>query len=192
LSAGAGSAAGGWLAGAGMPALLARIGAGALAGGVVNTGMQVAVGDRFSWTSMAESATVTALGAGVGPKLGSLLSRLLARSTAETDEFVNLASQARTMHILDGEIRPDGSFGGGHRAGTGFPVKSEFPADWSDARIMHHISDVATDPYSTFNPGRGGDIWATGTRQRVDIAVLLRSGEIWTGYPTNLPLNPPR
>jgi hypothetical protein len=191
LSAGVGSAAGGWLAGSGMPALLARMGAGALAGGVVNTGMQLALGGRFNWTSMAESTTVTALGAGMGPKLGSLLSRVLSRSSAETDEFVNLAGQARTTHILDGEIRSDGSFGGGHRPGTGFPLKSEFPTDWSDARIMHYISDVATDPTSTFNPGRGGDIWAKGTRQGVDITVLLRRGEIWTGYPTNLPLNPP-
>jgi hypothetical protein len=55
------------------------------------------------------------------------------------DEFVDLASASRRRHILDGEVRPNGSFGGGHRPGTGFPNKSEFPAGWSDDRIMHAI-----------------------------------------------------
>jgi RHS repeat-associated protein len=106
------------------------------------------------------------------------------------DSLVNLASPARTSHILDGEVRPNGSFGGGHRFGTGFPGKSEFPASWSDAQIMHNISDVATDPNSVFMPGRGGDIWATGARSGIDIEMLMRNGEIWTGYPTNVLRNP--
>ena len=29
-----------------------------------------------------------------------------------------------------------------------------------------------------------------GTRDGVDIEVLIRRGEIWTGYPTNVPRNP--
>ena len=37
------------------------------------------------------------------------------------DEFVDLASASRRSHILDGEVRPNGTFGGGHRPGTGFP-----------------------------------------------------------------------
>jgi RHS repeat-associated protein len=95
------------------------------------------------------------------------------RAANSEGEFVNLASEARTRHILDGEVRPNGTFGGGHRAGTGFPGKSEFPASWSDEEIMHNISDVATDPNSVFRPGRGGDIFATGTRGGIDIEVLL-------------------
>jgi len=105
------------------------------------------------------------------------------------DDFVNLANPSRTRHILDGEIRPNGSFGGGHRPGTGFPHKSEFPAGWSDGQIMHHISDVATDPLSTLRPGRGNDIFMQGTRDGIDIEVLIRNDEIWTGYPTNVPRN---
>jgi len=103
---------------------------------------------------------------------------------------VNLANPARTRHILDGEVLPNGAFSGGHRAGTGFPGKSEFPASWSDDQIMHQISDVATDPLSAVRPGRGGDVFVTGTRDGVDIEVLLRDGEIWTGYPTSVPRNP--
>jgi len=106
------------------------------------------------------------------------------------DDLVDLASPARRSHILDGEVRPDGSFGGGHRPGTGFPNKSEFPAGWSDDQIMHHISDVATDPLSTVRAGRGGDSFVRGTRDGVDIEVLIRNGEIWTGYPTSVPRNP--
>jgi len=123
---------------------------------------------------------------------------LVRRAVREGGEFcgaaaargVNLANPARTRHILDGDVLPHGAFSGGHRAGTGFPGKSEFPASWSDDQIMHQISDVATDPLSAVRPGRGGDVFVTGTRRGVDIEVLLRNGEIWTGYPTNVPRNP--
>jgi RHS repeat-associated protein len=33
-----------------------------------------------------------------------------------------------------------------HRAGAGKPGKTEFPASWSDDQILHHVSDIATDP----------------------------------------------
>lgn len=103
--------------------------------------------------------------------------------------LVDLASPARRNHILEGEVLLGGRYSGGHRAGTGFPGKSEFPADWSDDQIMHHISDVATDPLSASRSGRGGDAFMSGTRDGVDIEVLLRNDEIWTGYPTNVPRN---
>jgi hypothetical protein len=109
----------------------------------------------------------------------------------DSSGFVNLASEARTAHILDGEVRANGTYGGGHRAGSGFPGKSEFPASWSDDQIMHNISDVATDPSITWRAGvKPGDFWANGTRGGIDIEVLLRNDEIWTGYPTNVPRNP--
>ncbi len=106
------------------------------------------------------------------------------------DDFVDLASSSRRSHILDGEVRPNGTFGGGHRAGTGYPGKSEFTAGWSDDQIMHHISDVATDPLSTTVRTQGRDVFVAGTRDGIDIEVLIRNGEIWTGYPTNVPRSP--
>jgi hypothetical protein len=107
------------------------------------------------------------------------------------DEHVDLTSASRRTHILDGEVRPNGSFGGGHRPGTGFPGKSEFPTGWSDNRIMHEISDIATDPSLAWHAGnRPGDFFVKGTRDGVDVEVLIRNGQIWTGYPTNLPRNP--
>jgi len=107
------------------------------------------------------------------------------------ERLANLVSDERTEHILNGEIRPNGTFGGGHRAGTGFPGKSEFPASWSDEEIMNHISDIATDPSIEWRIGdRPGDFFANGTRDGIDVEVLIRNDEIWTGYPTNVPRNP--
>jgi len=73
----------------------------------------------------------------------------------------------------------------------------------SDADVMEHISDVATDPKATHTqltgrPGatttKAGDpvrYSAEGTRDGVDIKVIYDSaGEIITGYPTNVPRNP--
>lgn len=111
-------------------------------------------------------------------------------ATKSVDELVDLASPARRTHILDGEVRPNGSYGGGHRGGTGFPGKSEFPTSWSDDQVMHHISDVATDPASQIVRTQGRDVFVRGTRDGIEIEVLIRNGEIWTGYPTNVPRNP--
>ncbi|WP_310529666.1 EndoU domain-containing protein, partial [Nocardioides sp.] len=68
----------------------------------------------------------------------------------------------------------------GHRPGTGFPKKSEFPSGWSDDRIMHEISDVATDPSLVWRPGdRAGDFFVSGTRSGIDVEVLIRNNQIW-------------
>lgn len=53
-------------------------------------------------------------------------------------EFVNLASERRTAHILDGHMPP------------GEPGNSLFPSNWSGEQIMHNVSDVATDPSLTW------------------------------------------
>lgn len=140
-------------------------------------------------------ATRDARGSPSGPGASSLVSPVSIRGVvvaANTgDDLVNLASPTRTSHILDGEVRPNGTFGGGHRAGTGFPKKSEFPATWSDAQVMHNISDVATDPALVWRPGaKPGDFWVNGTRDGIDIEVLIRNDEIWTAYPTNVARNP--
>lgn len=100
------------------------------------------------------------------------------------DEFVDLASAQRRTHILYGD-----KTGGGH-LWPGLPGKTPFPKDWSANRVMHEISDVATDPKSVFRTGRGGSTIVTGTRDGVDIRVILRNGDIVTGHPTNLPRNP--
>jgi hypothetical protein len=44
------------------------------------------------------------------------------------DEFLDLASASRRRHILDGEVRPNGSFGGGHRPRRGSRTSRSSPA----------------------------------------------------------------
>jgi len=112
-------------------------------------------------------------------------------ATEAADDFVDLTTPGARSHILDGEIRPNGTYSGGHRPGTGFSGKSEFPSGWSDGRILHEISDVATDPAAT-RIVQGSRTVVTGSRGGVDIRVVIdnTTGEIVTGYPTNMPINP--
>jgi hypothetical protein len=58
---------------------------------------------------------------------------------------------------------------------------------------MHAISDVATDPVAWNNAvSQGGRTVLTGVRYGVDIKVIVDSstGDIISGFPTNLPRNP--
>jgi len=105
-----------------------------------------------------------------------------------TPKFVNLASPQRTTHILTGDAT-----GGGHLF-PGGAGKSAFPQNWSADRVMHEISDIATDPLSSFATGRGGRTIVNGTRDGIDTRVILgnqrEGGGIITGFPTNVPRNP--
>ena len=113
------------------------------------------------------------------------------RNLEKFDDYIDLATPEKRRHILDGD-----DTGGGHRPGTGKPGKSEFPADWSDDKIMHAISDVATDPASNRSPGYLDRTKVQGTHDGIDITVILGSpaegGGIWTAHPTNVPRNPRR
>jgi hypothetical protein len=103
-------------------------------------------------------------------------------------DYVDLTDPKGRTHILDGDAT-----GGGHRPGTGIPGKSEFPPGWSDDKIIHNISDVATDPASTRVTQPNGRIRVDGAKGGVDIRVILdpaNGGRIVTGFPTNLPRNP--
>jgi Bacterial EndoU nuclease/Pretoxin HINT domain len=95
------------------------------------------------------------------------------------NQFVDLSTPARRTHILDGDAT-----GGGHSFGTGIPGKTEFPQSWSDDRIMHAISDIATDPSLIPAAGRGGRSIVEGIRDGVRIRVVLDPDEsIVTGFP---------
>ncbi len=101
------------------------------------------------------------------------------------DEFVDLASASRRSHILDG-----------HRYG-GEAGNTWFPKGWSDDKIMHSISDIATDPSLTWvqQTGRAGAAFTRGgapvryTVEGVSDGVKMRvvlepGGEgIITGFP---------
>jgi hypothetical protein len=143
--------------------------------------------------------TATALGAGrlgaqIGVRLYDLINGPLQNSNSSNGEKPSLVDEKGEDHILDGD-GPDK--GGGHRAGTGKPGKSEFPAGWTDEKILGEISDVATAPDSTHTVGNGGRTISSGTRDGVDITTVTepagtRGGRIVTGFPTNVPRNPPK
>ncbi|GAA0569193.1 hypothetical protein GCM10009416_04370 [Craurococcus roseus] len=109
--------------------------------------------------------------------------------SAEARQAAAVVTPARRVHILEGDAR-----GGGHRPGRGIPGKSEFPAGWSDDRIIASIEDVANDPASRRRVEADGRTVVTGRRDGVDLRVVVeRDGRtIVTGYPTNAPRNPER
>jgi len=99
------------------------------------------------------SAQVTALGViGGAAEAGAVEAGTVEAGAAEasaaedTGDLVNLASDARTQHILDGHMPP------------GEAGNTLFPGDWSAAKIMNAVSDVATDPANEWiqQTGRAG------------------------------------
>lgn len=100
----------------------------------------------------------------------------------------NLASPDRTTHILSGD-----STGGGHQW-PGGPGKSVFPEGWSASKIMNTVSDVATDPSIPETVQANGRIVKNGSRDGIDIRVVIepasKGGGIVTAFPTNVPRNP--
>jgi hypothetical protein len=88
----------------------------------------------------------------------------------------------RASHILDGD--GPGTPGGGHRHGTGRPGKTEFPADWSDDKIVSAVQDVARNPGEAHWQDFNGRWRVTGDREDVRLtAVVLPDGRIWAAWP---------
>lgn len=129
----------------------------------------------------------------------------MADDAARAPEYVDLSTPDRRAHILEGEWDAAGNnIGGGHRAGTGVPGKTEFPPDWSDDKIMHHVSDVATDPKATWTqqtgaPGakftkKGEPVkWKVeGVRDGETVRTIVEPDGrgIVTGFPPDRPPNP--
>ena len=102
-------------------------------------------------------------------------------------EYVDLTDFRRT-HILNN-----------HKYGAGKPDKTEFPQSWSDDKILHYVSDVATGPNATWGVGKWNSPYAIGVREGIEIRVDFYpdahknySGMISTAYPLNTPPNPPK
>ena len=132
-------------------------------------------------------AAVAMFRGGVPPLTG--IGQQQERQRSEPGREGAVVTASRRVHILDGDSR-----GGGHRPGRGIPGKSEFPAGWSDDRIIATIEDVADDPASRRREEADGRTVVTGRRDGVELRVVVeRDGRtIVTGYPTNVPRNPAR
>jgi hypothetical protein len=93
---------------------------------------------------------------------------------------IQLTDDQRRIHILDGD-----ETGGGHRHGTGRPDKTEFPADWSDDRIVDAILAVARNPDEAPERHDWNGRWlASGQHDGVTIyAVIESDGRVWTAWP---------
>jgi hypothetical protein len=108
------------------------------------------------------------------PKISPLLPGSLYRHRCDV---------AAQTHILDGDAT-----GGGHRAGSSRPGKTSFPVGWIDEQIIAHIEAVANDPASSRRVQGNGRIAIDGTRQGVEIRVIveplpINAGRIITGFP---------
>jgi hypothetical protein len=106
LTAGVGSSLAG-LANSGAGAVLGRMGGWALGGAVGNAFAQRGLGRRFSWTSMAETAGLSGLVAGlapwVGQKMGSMASRLFSQGDeAGTRSFFTVQDIADAARLRSG------------------------------------------------------------------------------------------
>jgi RHS repeat-associated protein len=90
---------------------------------------------------------------------------------------LNVASDARTQHILNGDAT-----GGGHLF-PGEPGKTPFPESWSAGEVMSAISEVATNPNSKIVAEQGVRTVLNGEVDGVLIKVVTDWRDIITAYP---------
>jgi RHS repeat-associated protein len=110
------------------------------------------------------------------------------RTIGETLEWPHLFSEEQAHHTLIGQKSIKGGkvrYLGGHQD-PGQPGKSLFPKDWCGGKILHYISDIATDPRIPWVPGKPGSsrFIAEGIREEVKIRAVIdpKKGPV-TGYP---------
>ena len=152
---------------------------------------QAKVGDAFIEHPITQGAFDLATLPLPFPKFG--LGKMLGRGASK---YVNLASRARTKHILSGDLT-----GGGHAWFGSLKSfmngvtrsKSMFPSTWSNSKIMHGISEVVTSNPWVQQTGRAGQQFTrTGNPVRfktegyyrgLKIRVIHTGDDIITAFP---------
>lgn len=145
---------------------------------------------------------------GIAIGVGAITYYALRGGTTTGDDSVNLASPARTIHILKGDAT-----GGGHtwfasvksfaeglmgrKIGKPDSTHGNFPVLWSEAKIMNAISDVATNPDSLWailgakitkpiaSYGQDAIFSVIGSYDGILIEVITTRAKIITAYPYN-------
>lgn len=177
-----------WTADAGMSEAL-RVGLGAAAGGLTAQELGDVRGLMEIEKQTGVKLTADQIAAVIEQE--AQVAKEVGQVTPTADDFVNLASEQRTQHILFGDAT-----GGGH-LWPGALGKTPFPPTWSEEQIMHNVSDLATDSTATWTQltGKAGaDFtasgkpvrWAVeGVKDGVEIRVIVEPhGEgIVTAYP---------
>jgi Bacterial EndoU nuclease len=84
-----------------------------------------------------------------------------------------------------------------HRNGAGQPGKTEYPASWSDQKIIDATNKIANDPTAAGGMGKYNSPFKTGVVDGIEIRVDFYptnhptyAGRVSTSYPTNVPPNP--
>lgn len=88
-------------------------------------------------------------------------------------------------HVLDGE--PNNPKLGGHRAGTGRPGKTEFPAEWSDDRVINAVQSTMDEPDVVIHRGDRTDYLKEVDRVIVRSSTFFQDGirHFRSAYPHN-------
>ena len=131
---------------------------------------------------------------------GNLVDGKVPENNTPTNNATNVGASTPPLAQIDNPIDITNGRSGhilaNHRAGTGKPGKTEFPSNWDDQRIIHQVSDIATDPSLVRQVDNRGTPFVDGTRDGLNIRVTFfpdnhpRAGQISSAYPTNVPANP--
>ena len=163
---------------------------------VVNVASREIAGTVIGKAEVAITKTITN-GAKQGAKTAAQKTALVAErnfakgGVVAGSNYVNLASKTRTNHILFGNVT-----GGGHLY-PGINGKSCFPKSWDADKIMHYLSDIATDPkirWQQISGKIGAQVTrnglpvryqAIGVREGISIKTIIEPGGegIITGFP---------
>lgn len=106
------------------------------------------------------------------------------RNSNDSYSGVILTAQAR-RHILYGDRR-----GGGHFHTADKPCKSEFPAFWSEDRIIKAIKRIAANDNLPWRRESNGYQVVEQTSGTIIVRVVKSGNRVITGYPTNTERNP--
>jgi hypothetical protein len=153
---------------------------------------QVREGQYGEWLGGALAATVLPGGrlSHVGERLafraveagGPVVVRAGLHLPAGFPRHIKDLTPQRRVHILDGD-----DTGGGHRAGTGIALKSEFPADWTDDEIIDRVMKAAQHPYLAF-PQKRNRFQIYALQNDVSIKIVVEAdGTIVTAHPIDGP-----
>lgn len=155
---------------------------------VLNLGLGLSEFGAFGVTGASSEAATVANARGLVYDAGA--------SVAKSGDYINLASQSRTSHIIAGDTTGGRHawFGSGKSFINGLTgSKSMFPIGWSNSKIMHRVSEVVISNPWVQQTGRAGAMFTRsgqpvrfvteGFYDGIKIRVINIHSEIITAFP---------